>query len=133
MFSCFSANSTARSKAPLFGSPVPTLSIVVTPASRARAITSSRSASYSGPSMWQWESMNSVIVHVSIEIMRQEEIEMLSKDYDSQPQREINFFDAAIGASIPSAHRLSNDILHDLDPKLMVLAGGPLYAFTKEY
>src|SRR5437868_3804563 len=55
---CRSANSTARSKAPLCGSPVPTLSIVLTPASRARAITASRSESYSGPSMWQWESMN---------------------------------------------------------------------------
>src|SRR5207244_2021526 len=50
----------ARSKAPLCGSPVPTLSIVVMPASWAREITSSRSASYSGPSMWQWESMKGI-------------------------------------------------------------------------
>ena len=42
---------------------------------------------------------------------------MLSKEYGPGPQEEINFFDAAIGASIPSANKLSKDILNDLDPQ----------------
>src|SRR5229473_4270985 len=114
MVECFSASSTARSKTPLCGSPVPTLSMALTPPPWALAITSSRSASNSGPSMWQWESMN-CMAHVTITIMRQEEIEMLRERYDSQAQQEVNLFDAVIGASLSSANRLSKDILNDLD------------------
>ena len=41
-------------------SPLPMATMVSTPASRARAITSSRSASKRWPSRWAWESMNIV-------------------------------------------------------------------------
>src|SRR2546429_2191440 len=44
-----------------------------TPASRARAITSSRSVSYSGPSMWQWESMNIRVAILQLFDLRSEE------------------------------------------------------------
>src|SRR6185369_3261577 len=56
--SCFFPNSIARSKASLCGLPVPTLRILLTPAARARSMTSSRSASNSGPSICACESMN---------------------------------------------------------------------------
>jgi len=36
-------------------------------------------------------------MHVSIVIMRQDEIEMLSEGYGDQLQRDVNFFDARIG------------------------------------
>src|SRR5688572_2130280 len=48
----------ARSNAPPLGSPVPTFRIAKTPTACARGITSSRSASNSGPSMCACESTN---------------------------------------------------------------------------
>src|SRR6201987_1265985 len=60
MNSYFSASWMPQSK--LTGpSPLPMATMVSTPASRARVITSSRSESKRWPSRWAWESMNTVV------------------------------------------------------------------------
>lgn len=48
-------------------------------------------------------------------IMRQEEIQFLSKPYDVEENVELNLFDTVIGADVPSVLKLAKEILNDVD------------------